>query len=238
MDYLYPRGDGTYDVHICTIDEAYSEAMSLAQATSNTIIFHFNDVIIRIAADSDLRLIERDRQRAERGYLGDNPVIGPHPKPQLSHEERERDEAIRRHKEAMAATRQKIAHYEAIERIARRDDLLQNAPAIDVKDETAWHRLKQGTTESMARSLVDGAEEWARLMQASMQRNSITVSEAADRTFELSWCYGNSGAATTGVVTLLVAHWKHGHELKLWHNAIYGVSATEAGRGVIDPTQL
>lgn len=114
-------------------------------------------------------------------------------------------------------------------------DLLARAPKqMDMVLAGKWRERLRATSDTSVKALINGAEEWARMMEVCIQ-DGMTVAEAADATYKLSWLYGTSGYAATQATLLLVHHWVHGNELQSWHNRRHGISARDDYKGLFNP---
>lgn len=83
------------------IRNCLDEARVIAAAEGKPITFEFNGVEITVAADSNLSLLDRDRERAMSGYI--DKEVGPYPKPELTAEEIAHDEEVERRNKARRA---------------------------------------------------------------------------------------------------------------------------------------
>lgn len=79
------------------IRNAIALAIALAAEENVTVEFDFENhkvVTIQVDATSNPNYIYRDWDRAVNGYLGDNPLVGPHPADELTPEEIASDAGI------------------------------------------------------------------------------------------------------------------------------------------------
>lgn len=205
--------------------EAYKDLPTVAEFVSNGIT-------VRVAHESNPKLIERDWERALNGLI-EGPV-GPYPSIYLDNEVRARDEAItaenqRKYEAERAAYR---AAQEAKEQALFAK--LETLPAME-RDEQSWQAIvvKQG---EFGAGILAYAETWARLMQAEMA-NGKTLEEVANPTsFEADTPYGMSGATHGLAVWTLTQTWKYGEELRRWHNKDHDVDPDQPG--VVNPAIL
>lgn len=120
---------------------------------------------------------------------------------------------------------------------------LQNAPTVELVDEAAdvWQEYFRLNTDPYGRATVTFAERWARLMQLEMSQGK-TLAEVAEATDREADFEGITGFMYGCAVSMLAKCWKHGEELRRWHNLKTqfrdeGVKANETG-GVLNPALL
>lgn len=220
------------------IDAAIAEA--ILQAATGPVETEFNGVTIYAEHNSDAALLYRDWSRALSGYISG--PVGPHPSPTLTEAEVASDAAIEqqnelRRQEADKRWREK----QAIER-AEYDAALAVAPAME-RDEAKWQ-------EGVAAQKGDGyglgvygfAEAWARLIQGRIA-NGEQLADVADECCSVAdKAHGITGFMYGCAVSVLAHCWKHGEELRQWHNLKTqirdeGTRANESG-GVLNPALL
>jgi hypothetical protein len=105
---------------------------------------------------------------------------------------------------------------------------------IELSDEEYWNETKRiNAGEGYGEATIEFAECWAKLMQSEIKQGK-TVVECADKTsFELGFL-GITGFMYGMAVNILSRSWKHGEELRKWHNKEYG----HEGDGVVNPAVL
>ena len=120
---------------------------------------------------------------------------------------------------------------------------LQNAPKIELADEAqdTWQEYFRLNTDPYGRAACTYAERWARLMQLEMSHGR-PLADVADATSHEADLEGITGFMYGCAVSMLARCWKHGEELRRWHNlktqiGTEGVKANETG-GVLNPALL
>lgn len=108
---------------------------------------------------------------------------------------------------------------------------LQGTSPMLIADEEGWNLCKENNQGPYGGRVVRYAEEWARLMQARMEQGE-TVASCADELSHLADDDGITGFMYGAAVSILAKAWKHGEELRTWHNAKYG--APDA-KGTVNP---
>ena len=207
-----------------TIQDAISEA--IRQATSHTfasldkypeVEFDFNGVEVRVKYDSDPELVYRDWKRGMSGYLGESPVVGPYPRPELSDEERASDARIEARNEQELQKRQEKYEEQERQKKATLQGALSVATPFDVVDQEGWDKARAANSDPYGCRVIRYAEEWARLMQTRIA-NGETVAECADELSRLADDDGITGFMYGAAVSVLSQVWRHGDELRRWRN--------------------
>lgn len=220
------------------IKDAIAELIKLAQA--EPVQTEFNGVTIYANADSDADLLYRDWDRALSGYIAS--PVGPYPAPQLSAAELASDAEIKKQNELRWAEQDRVRREEQAREKAEFDAALASAPPME-RDEAKWQEgvaAQKGGGYGLA--IYDFAEAWARLMQAEISAGK-GVADCADTCSSLAdKGYGITGFMYGCAVSILSACWKHGEDLRRWHNLKTqirdeGEKANESG-GVLNPALL
>lgn len=202
------------------IARTIAEAITLSSA-GQPFTFEFNDVLVSVLPDSDPELIYRDWRRVLSGYV-EATAVGPHPKPDLTIEEMENDRRIEAENKRR---RDEVLHQSREERHTKRINVelkLIGLPPMEVKDEQAWMETQRELIpHSYEGATATFAERWARLMQAEMEvgKNLQDMAEATSSEADFE---GITGNMHNTAVLLLTKHWKHGEQLRRWHNSRYG----------------
>ncbi len=104
---------------------------------------------------------------------------------------------------------------------------------IELTDEKGWNETVEKNSDPYGKAAVDYAEGWAKLMQVEIT-NGKTLIECAEKTSHELGFLGITGFMYGCVVGILSQCWKHGEELRKWHNKDYG----HEGDGVVNPAIL
>ena len=221
-----------------SIHDAVPEAIEIARKRGESFTFEFNSVTITVHGDSDAALILRDWHRAMSGKISQ---VGPYPVVTLTPHEQAHDAEVdaqnaKRHAEAQAA-------WDAKERAkaAAADAKLKDAPAIDLADAAAWQEGLKNNADPYGRGVYTFAERWARLMQLEIAQGH-RIADIADRLVSEADIEGITGFMYGCAVSVLAHCWRHGEELRRWHNLTTqigheGEKANESG-GVLNPALL
>lgn len=232
--------NNTYGVDVmagANITDTITEAIGIARGLDATVQFEFNGVIVKVRRDSNPELIYRDWSRSLNGCIGKS--VGPNPNPVLTDEEKASDEHIEKENERKRQKRQ--AEYEAKAKTHREavEAKLVNAPSIELADEAGWQKFK--TVNDYGGAVVTYSERWARLMQVEMA-NGKKLEDVADAASHEANLEGITGFMYGCAVSTLSQCWKHGEQLRRWHNIKVqlgneGEKANESG-GVLNPALL
>jgi len=246
--------EGTFEPLVgSVIDSVIAEAWTIAQAVSTedlpecrqlreltgqlegdfVVTFEHNDVLVKVSKDTDTRALLRDWERGTNGYLGESPVVGPNPKPELSDEEKASDAAIKlqkdaeREREAIRWQQEARAHFERV--TARMAD----APEMEFAGEEGrafWQSLVDANKGDLGMGVLNYAERWARMMQMEMAAGKSLAGIYRETSLEAD-LEGVSGFSSGFGERALIQSWKYGSELAQVRKA-----AKEAwGRGMPFP---
>ena len=95
--------------------------------------------------------------------------------------------------------------------------------------------IENNSKDGYSQAVVIYADTWAKLMQLEIAKGK-TIKECADKTQEPCDYLGITGFQYGCIIEMLSEFWKHGEELRKWHNKEYGVG--EDKKGVVNPAIL
>lgn len=227
--------DGFWGWHInAAIDEL------IKRASDGPVQCEFNGVTIYADANSDAALLYRDWSRALSGYIPS--PVGPHPAHRLTSAELASDAEIEKQNEVRRAESDRQWREKAARERAEYDAALAAAPVME-RDEAKWQEgIVAQKGDGYGLGVYGFAEAWARLMQARMAEGK-SLAEIADECSSLAdKGFGITGFMYGCAVSALAHCWKHGEELRRWHNLKTqikdeGKRANESG-GVLNPALL
>lgn len=199
-----------------------------------------NGVTVFVEGNSDTKLLLRDFERAQSGYIEGE--VGPHPKVELSAEDIASDNRISDANKARRAKER--AEQKVIQDGEKREFFaeLNTCPAMD-RDEAKWQEgLKAQKGSGYGLMIYTYAEYWARLVQKKMTEGYKLEAVADECSDKADIPCGISGFMYGCAVSCLAECWKHGEELRIWHNKKYqlkneGEEANKSG-GVLNPAIL
>lgn len=205
------------------------------------VSFDFNGVKVSVCQDSDPKLIYRDWSRTLSGYTSGKKV-GPYPKAELSAKEVANDGRIQAEKEARWA--KESAKAKVVQDQKEREFFaeLNTCPAMD-RDEAKWQEgIEAQKGQGYGLAVYTYAEYWARLMQKKMAEGYKLEAIADECSNKADIPCGITGFMYGCAVSSLANCWKHGEELRVWHNKKYqlkdeGDKANASG-GVLNPALL
>jgi hypothetical protein len=113
---------------------------------------------------------------------------------------------------------------------------------MEFKDEEAWKSWEEVNTDPYGKCCVDYARDWANLMERKMAAGETLEDIADDASHEADKPHGITGYMYGVAVSMLSQSWKHGEELRQWHNlktqiGTEGEKANEKG-GTLNPALL
>lgn len=195
--------------------------------------FKFNDVMVSVRMDSNPELIYRDWSRAMSGYIDRN--VGPYPSPVLTDEEKENDARIEAENEQRRQQRQAEYQAQADAKRNATEAKLADAPEMEIANEATWEDYKSKNQGGYGGAIIAYAERWARLMQIEINAGKM-LEHIADTTSHEADIDGITGFMYGAAVHTLATSWKHGDQLRKWHNKLYGKS--EDTEGTVNPAIL
>ena len=203
------------DVYFSLISDCIKEMISLAAKGNFIAKQELNGVTVLVSGDSDAALVIRDQSRAQCGYISGN--VGPYPAALLSPEEIASDNQIKTEKEAKARLAAAICLQQRQDQRFAMDAKLALAGEIELADQKGWREGLANNSDGYGKGIFDYAERWARLMQLAMIEGR-TLRDAAESTFREADIDGITGFMYSASVSILSQYWKHGEELRCWHN--------------------
>ena len=105
------------------------------------------------------------------------------------------------------------------------------APTDEAKN--VYKEYVEKNTDAYGKAAVDYAIAWAKLMQAEIKAGK-KLQDVADKTSHDADTDGITGFMYGCAVSMLSQCWKHGEELRKWHNKEYD----HEGDGVVNPAVL
>lgn len=156
------------------------------------------------------------------------------------------DACAKRREEWLASdeckNQQQEAERKEAEETSRRNSMLEYAPKEpSFKDLAGWNAAKEANSDHYGSGVIEFSSMWARLMEAHMSQGA-TLPECAEECSSLADTSGITGFMYGCAVGILSRVWKHGEELRVWHNkdvqlGTEGDKANESG-GVLNPALL
>jgi hypothetical protein len=113
---------------------------------------------------------------------------------------------------------------------------------MEFKDENGWKEYeKTNSTDDYSKEVVNYSKRWAELMEEKMEAGEKIVDMAASTSHDAD-TDGITGYMYGAAVSGLAAFWKHGEELRRWHNldtqiGSEGERANKSG-GTLNPALL
>lgn len=191
--------------------------------------YEFNGVLVNVSRKTDLNLLWRDYNDAQT--MGEKEVCDlcePEQSPQ-------RIKALKqRRTELDKAQEEREAEWKRKDK-QQQDEFTNKVVGIDlsISNLDIWNEYVEKNQDPYGKCAVDYARDWGRLMQYYMS-NGESIQQCAERaSHEIGW-YGITGFMYGAAVQMLSQCWKHGEELRKWHNKEYN----HEGDGVVNPAIL
>ena len=114
----------------------------------------------------------------------------------------------------------------------------ERSRAMQYSDKAAWQKsVRINSGDPYSKGVVDYARRWANRMEKAMKAGE-TLEACAGRTSHEANTNGITGFMYGAAVHTLAKCWKHGNQLRIWHNASYGVDDEKAKGGTVNPAVL
>lgn len=112
---------------------------------------------------------------------------------------------------------------------------------MELKDEATWQKGLANNQDAYGARVYSYAKDWAELMEKGMAEGA-KLEDIADSTSHTADYDGITGFMYGAAVSVLSHVWKHGEQLRRWHNLKTqlhneGEKANETG-GVLNPAIL
>lgn len=113
---------------------------------------------------------------------------------------------------------------------------------MKIKDQEAWDKWVKNNQDPYGKGIIEYAERWADMMEATILTSSETIADCAKRLSHEADTEGITGFMYGAAVTVLATTWEYGEELRRWHNldtqlGDEGEKANESG-GVLNPALI
>lgn len=217
-----------------TFSGVAENAKKIAKAKGVIVEFEFNEITCLVSGKTVLDWLERDYMNAhimEWKTIGDVCRMSYDHDTEIELRTRQLERAKRWKKEAEEQAKKDKAEEDIISEQTKGIEL----EIIAGKDEEYKEYVSKNSGDGYSRAVIDYSEQWAKLMQSEIAKGK-TVKECADETQKGLGYLGITGFQYGCAVKGLAYFWKHGEDLRKWHNKKYGVSEDE--KGVVNPAIL
>lgn len=207
---------------------AVSAAAQSAATESQNAQFSFNGITCIVSRDTHLGQLW---QHYSDAHMMEWDTIGPVCNPYSEDVQAEVDR-----KTAEREERQRQASKQYADKAAReKEAFLQKTAGVGMEfaDREGWELGLSNNQDPYGKCIYEYAEGWAKLMQAEMSAGA-SLKDIAERTSHELGFMGITGFMYGAAVSILSQAWKHGEELRKWHNKDYG----HEGPGVVNPAVL
>lgn len=205
------------------------KSKELAIEKNTNVKFEFNEIICIVSKDTNLEWLLRDYRNSHRmewKQIGPDCLI--------EYELEVIDELNRRNKLAKEKEEEQRKKWQEEERKERSvyEEKVKGIE-IELKDAEGWKKSVEVNSDPYGKATMEFADAWAKLMQAEITKGKTLIECAENTSHELGFL-GITGFMYGCAVSILSECWKHGEELRKWHNKDYG----HEGDGVVNPAIL
>lgn len=213
-----------------TFSTVARDAQKVSIANEMPVEFEFNGVICLVNESTNLEWLYRDYAnswRMEWKTVGPNclEVYVPEVQTELDKRNKIAEEKQRIRDEELAAKDK--AEREAYE-------LKTKGITMDISNQELWESGLAKNTDTYGHCCYEYAEAWAKLMQSEISNGKTLIDCAQKTSYELGF-FGITGYMYGAAVHILAGCWKHGEDLRKWHNGEYGKADS---KGVVNPAVL
>lgn len=204
-----------------TVSDAAEALVALAKEKGRAVTADFNEVVLTATPTTDAASI-------------------------LGHYDAETNKRRAEHEREHQAWLRTPAGQAAQRKEREREDYLEaetaaGLPAFDVADDVAWRKCVDANSDGYGACCVRYAARWANYMEKAMVAGATVIdcAKPCSRTADLE---GITGFMYGAAVSMLAQCWRHGEELRRWHNLDTqirdeGEKANEQG-GTLNPALL
>lgn len=192
------------------------KAKQIATEKNVIVEFEFNGVICLVDKNTNLDWLYRDYSNS---WLMDWKLVGPRclekyePAIQKEFEKRSKTRA---EKQAI-----EDAAYRAKEEKEKKEfEAKVEGIQVEIIDVDGYNDWKSKNSEGYGAAIFEYAEGWAKLMQVEIANGKKLIECAEPTSFQLGFL-GITGFMYGAAVAILSKCWKHGEELRKWHNKEY-----------------
>ncbi len=207
------------------------KAKQIATEKEVLVEFDFNDVCCVVNKNTNLEWLLRDYSNS---WTMDWKIVGPYcieKYPEEVQDYFEKRSIIIEEKWA-----KQHAEYKAIAENEKTSfEEKTKGVELELSDADGWKKSREANSDGYGAAALEYAEYWAKLMQIEIAKGK-TVAECYDHTQKGLGFLGITGFQFGCAVSTLSQCWKHGDELRKYHNKKYGVS--EDKKGTVNPAIL
>lgn len=210
------------------------KAKEIAKEKGVIVEFDFNEITCLVSDKTVLDWLERDYMNAhimEWKTIGDDCKMSYDHDTEIELRTRQLERAKRWKKQAEEQAKKDKAEEDIISEQTKGVEI----EIVDGKENEYKEYVSKNSNDGYSRAVIDYSEQWAKLMQLEIAKGK-TVKECAEPTQKGLGYLGITGFQYGCAVKGLAFFWKHGEDLRKWHNKEYGVD--EDKKGVVNPAVL
>lgn len=207
-----------------------ARALAIAKQQDTTVEFDFNEINCRVNKDTNIEHLFRDYSNAH--VLGWN-AVGP-----ICYVEYPDfiSKAIDTYNEQLEKKSEEARQEQERKDNSEKAEFEKKVEGIEIEfsDKQAYDDWKAKNTDPYGACCFEYAEGWAKLMQAEIRNGKHVKDVAKDTSYQMNFL-GITGLMYGMAVSILAKCWRHGEELRKWHNGEYGQEDSE---GVVNPAMI
>lgn len=214
------------------ITKVAKKAKEIAKARNTTVEFVFNDITCLVDTNTVVDWLVRDYMNA---HIMEWKTVGADC--QMEYDFDTQIELYTRKLQRAKDRKTEMGNYlMKIESQKQEAEKLTEGITIEImegKEDEYKQYVATNSNDGYSKAVVEYGEQWAKLMQIEIEKGR-SIADIADQTQKPLSYLGITGFQYGCVVNTLAHFWKHGEELRKWHNKDYG----HEGEGVVNPAIL
>ena len=214
---------------INTIQETIAVAFAQAVRNDAEVEFDFNGINVVVSSTTSVTRLLRDYFNA---HLMDWKEIGPNPVTEYSEETEAAIQLAKEERDRQDQERQLEYERKQAERLATFNKEVEGIE-MEFTNKDVWDTVKAANSDPYGTACIVYAENLAKLLQKHISEGK-TIAECADEDTHTADTEGITGFMYGMAVGILSQCWKHGEELRQWHNKEYN----HHGDGVVNPAVI
>lgn len=213
--------------------DTFGNVAKLAKETSENfsvnVEFDFNGIKCIVNKNTNLDYLHRDYTHA---YILNWKEIGPNCEKKYSIDIEDDIKRITEERNIESETKQELYKKESKNKKSILFEKIKDE-ILELNDIDGWNDYRDKNSDPYGKAIFEYAEIWAKLMQIK-NKNGISIIDCADKTSHEADYDGITGFMYGAAVQILSTYWKHGEQLRKWHNKEYKYD----GDGIVNPAVL
>jgi len=208
---------------------ATSDAKEIQYTNNCDVEFNFNGVTCVVTAQTNPEWLYRDYRNSLSYKI---PEVATGIEPEYSPEIQEQLNKAKIQSEKRQAEARKKYEAEEKKKLNAFNKKVQGIE-IELFNPLSWKMWSETNQDGYGKGIMTFAQNWAKLMQVEMASGK-SLKDIASKTSHEADVEGITGYMYGAAVKVLADSWKHGEELRRWHNKEYN----QEGDGVVNPAVI